>query len=270
MEIQQLLSFFPGIIAGFILGLTGAGGSIIAIPLLIFSLHITVAEAGPVALFSIAISASVAVSTALRQGIVRYRAAGLITIISILLTPTGIWVAHRLPDPLLMALFSGVLVIAAWYMYHRSSYLAAPLSKDFCPPCHFSLESGHLIWTIPCARGLIFSGIITGFLSGLLGVGGGFITIPALRKVSDLPIQAVIATSLAITALISTIGVISATSMGYMNWSLALPFSTGTVTGTLIGRRYAYHFDETRLQRSFAILAWGIALIMFTKAVYFI
>jgi uncharacterized membrane protein YfcA len=265
MEIL-LLGFLLGIFTGLVLGLTGSGGTIIAVPLLIFGLHATVAEAAPIALLSIALSATVATLPAFRQGIVRYRAAGLIATTGLLTAPIGIWIARQLPDSLLTLLFAGVLAFAAWYMY-RQSDRSAVQKEELSLPCQLNLESGRLIWTLPCARELAFSGITTGFLSGLLGVGGGFIIIPALRKISNLPMQSLMATSLAITALISVTGVIAATSMGFMNWLLALPFSAGTITGTLIGRRYTDRFDEVKLQRGFAMLACCISLGMVIQTI---
>jgi uncharacterized membrane protein YfcA len=267
MEIQWL-GILPGIVTGFVLGLTGSGGAIIAVPLLIFGLRATVAEAAPVALLSVGVSAAVATYPAFRQKIVRYRAASLIAGTGMLITPAGVWVAQQFSDALLTGLFSAVLTYAAWYMYRKSQEAPVQPGITASPPCQLDLESGRLIWTIPCTKGLLASGTTTGFLSGLLGVGGGFIIIPALRKVSDLPMKTLIATALSITALISLAGVVSATSMGFMNWSLALPFTAGTVTGTLLGKRYAHNFDEIKLQRGFAILAWGIAFSMFVKAMY--
>ncbi|MBE7527381.1 sulfite exporter TauE/SafE family protein [Betaproteobacteria bacterium PRO4] len=266
MEIQWL-GILPGILTGLVLGLTGSGGAIIAVPLLVFGLQATIAEAAPVALLSVAVSAAVATYSAFMQRIVRYRAAVVIASTGMLIAPAGIWVARQLPDSLLTVLFSVVLAFAALYMFRQGKRAMLPEETAY-PPCQLNLESGRLIWTIPCARGLLLSGVATGFLSGLLGVGGGFITIPALRKVSNLPMKSLMATALAITALVSATGVISATSMGFMNWPLALPFTTGTVAGTLAGRRYAHRFDETKLQHGFAILAWGISLVMIIKAAY--
>lgn len=267
MEVQWL-GIFPGVFTGLVLGLTGSGGAIIAVPLLIFGLGATVAEAAPVALLSVGVSAAVATYSSFRQKIVRYRAASLIAGTGMLITPVGVWVAQQFSDALLTTLFSAVLVYAAWYMYRKSRESATQPEMAVSPPCQLDLESGRLIWTIPCARGLLASGATTGFLSGLLGVGGGFIIIPALRKVSDLPMKTLIATALSITALISLTGVISATSMGFMNWPLALPFTAGTVAGTLIGKHYAHSFDEAKLERGFAILTWCIALSMLIKGAY--
>ncbi len=264
----QWLGILPGVFTGFILGLTGSGGAIIAVPLLIFGLNATVAEAAPIALLSVGVSAAVATYSSFRQKIVRYRAASLIAGTGMLITPAGIWIARQFSDELLTILFSAVLTYAAWYMYRKSRVSATQPEAVTSPPCQLDLESGRLIWTIPCAKGLLASGAATGFLSGLLGVGGGFIIIPALRKVSDLPMKTLIATALSITALISLTGVISATSMGFMNWALALPFTAGTIAGTLVGKRYAHSFDEAKLQRSFAILAWCIAFSMLVKVVY--
>lgn len=266
MEIQWF-GILPGILAGFVLGLTGSGGSILAVPLLVFGLSATVAEAAPVALLSVGVSAAVATYSSFRERVVRYRAASLIAGTGMLITPIGIWVAQQFSDALLTILFSAVLAYAAWYMYHKS-HASAAQPVIVIPPCQLSLESGRLIWTIPCAKGLFAAGTATGFLSGLLGVGGGFIIVPALRKVSDLPMKMLVATALSITALISLAGVVSATSMGFMNWALALPFTAGTVAGTLLGKRCTHIFDETSLQRNFAILAWCIALSMLIKAIY--
>lgn len=267
MEVQWL-GIFPGVFTGLVLGLTGSGGAIIAVPLLIFGLGATVAEAAPVALLSVGVSAAVATYSSFRQKIVRYRTASLIAGTGMLITPAGVWVAQQFSDALLTVLFSAVLIYAAWYMYRKRRESATQPEMAVSSPCQLDLESGRLIWTIPCARGLLASGAITGFLSGLLGVGGGFIIIPALRKVSDLPMKTLIATALSITALISLSGVVSATSMGFMNWALALPFTAGTITGTLVGKRYAHSFDEAKLQRGFAILAWCIAFGMLVKVIY--
>lgn len=269
MEIQWL-AVLPGIFTGLVLGLTGSGGAIIAVPLLVFGLHTTIAESAPITLLSIAVSAAVATCTAFMRGIVRYRAAALIAATGMLVAPAGIWIARQLPDLLLTVLFAVVLAFAAGYMYRLGRRFVQPalLEEASYPPCQLSLESGHLIWTLPCAKGLLFSGMATGFLSGLLGVGGGFITIPALRKVSNLPMQTLTATALAITALISVAGAVSAASMGFMNWLIALPFTGGTVIGTLTGRRCAHHFDEAKLQYSFVILAWCISLGMIVKVIY--
>ncbi|MDF0678976.1 MAG: TSUP family transporter, partial [Nitrosomonas sp.] len=76
MEIQWL-AILPSVFTGLVLGLTGSGGAIIAVPLLVFGLHTTIAEAAPIALLSIAVSAAVATCNAFMQGIVRYRAAAL-------------------------------------------------------------------------------------------------------------------------------------------------------------------------------------------------
>jgi uncharacterized membrane protein YfcA len=76
------------------------------------------------------------------------------------------------------------------------------------------------------------------------------------------------ATSLAITALIATTGVISAIAIGAMQWSIALFFCTGTIAGILLGRMFAERLAGPRLQQGFATLAGGIALAMIVKVIW--
>ncbi len=117
---------------------------------------------------------------------------------------------------------------------NRSSGCAA-----FKRPCLLDGLDGRLVWTWPCVRALTLSGLVAGSLSGLLGVGGGFVVVPALKRVTDLQMQVILATSLAIIALIAAIGVASATFMGGMNWSIATPFAGGAIVGMLFGRRFS-------------------------------
>lgn len=87
-----------GAIVGLILALTGAGGAILAVPLLLFVLHLSVAEAAPVALLAVGLSAAVGAVIGLRAGIVRYRAAMLMAVTGTVFSPAGLWLAHRLPN----------------------------------------------------------------------------------------------------------------------------------------------------------------------------
>lgn len=266
MEID-LIPFLLGSLTGVMLALTGAGGAILAVPLLIFGLHLTVAESVPIALLAVCLSAAAGAIVALIQGKVRYRAASLIAFTGAIASPMGIWLAQKLPNAPLTILFAAVLVYVAVDMFKQSRQDQEIIStvNASSQPCLIENADGRLIWTWVCARALALSGSIAGFLSGLLGVGGGFVVVPALKKVTNLQMESILATSLAIVALISAIGVTSATLMGGMNWTIAIPFTIGALTGMLVGRIFASHIAGPKLQQVFAFVAICIAVGMIVK-----
>lgn len=253
----MLLAAALGSAVGLILALTGAGGAIIAVPLLIFALHWDVAQAAPVALLAVAASATVGAIMGLRAGIVRYRAAALMAGVGSLVAPLGVFLAHRLPPAPLALLFSAVLGFVAWRMFRQSGN-SAPSADPAA--CHLNDQTGRFDWTAPCARALSLAGLLTGFLSGLLGVGGGFLIVPALRRSTDLPMNSIVATSLMVIALVSASAVAVSAAAGRLDLTVALPFSGGAVAAMLAGRVLAGRLAGPRLQRGFAVLAGAVAV----------
>ncbi|MFX1671460.1 sulfite exporter TauE/SafE family protein [Paraburkholderia sp. A2WS-5] len=275
MDATTLASAALGSVVGLILALTGAGGAIVAVPLLVFGLGLGVAQAAPIGLFAVALAAGIGALLALRDGTVRYKAAALMAAAGALISPAGLWVAHRVPDAPLMLAFALVMMRVAWRMFRQQRAQENGAARDPqgepCPtdlPCRLNLERGKLDWTAPCARALALSGAMAGFLSGLLGVGGGFVIVPALKRASDIPMQGIVATSLAVIALVSTAGVAASAASGNMLWLNALPFAAGALAGMLGGRGFARHVSGARLQQSFAVFAGCVALGMAVKAVH--
>ncbi|MGY6269003.1 sulfite exporter TauE/SafE family protein [Achromobacter denitrificans] len=250
---------------GLILGLTGAGGAIMAVPLLVFGLHLQMAQAAPIALLAVGLSAALGAALGLRKGSVRYRAAGFMAATGIVVSPLGLWAARRLPNAPLAIVFAGVLGVVAWRMWNQGSRPAAAAPR--VPPCQLNAGTGRLRWTAPCARALTGTGVVAGFLSGLLGVGGGFVIVPALRRSTDLTMQAIVATSLAVIALVSASGVVAAAAGGHLDWEIAAPFTAAAVLGMLAGRAVADRFPPRRLQQSFAVFAAAVAVAMLAKGV---
>lgn len=258
-----------GAIVGLILALTGAGGAILAVPLLLFLLHLGVAEAAPIALLAVGLSAAVGTIVGLRTGIVRYRAAVLMAGAGMLCSPLGLWLAHRLPNGSLTLLFAAVLAYVALRMFRQA---AEPKSKPIpslpLQPCQLNTDTGRFIWTAACTRALAVSGIGAGFLSGLLGVGGGFVIVPALRRATNAPVQSIVATSLAVITLVSVSGVLSTAIAGRMNWQVGLPFAAGATMGMLGGRLVASRLSGPRLQQGFSLVAGLIAIGMVAKVIF--
>jgi len=251
---------------GLILGLTGAGGAIMAVPLLVFGLHLQVAQAAPIALLAVGLSAALGAVLGLRKGQVRYRAAGFMAITGIIVSPLGLWAARRVPNAPLAIIFACVLGMVAWRMWTQGARPAAAASDaPRMPPCRLNAGTGRLRWTAPCARALTGTGVIAGLLSGLLGVGGGFVIVPALRRATDLPMQAIVGTSLAVIALVSASGVAAAAAGGHLDWGIAAPFTAAAVLGMLAGRGVADRFPPRRLQQSFALFAGAVAAAMLAK-----
>lgn len=262
----MILALLLGAAVGIVMGLTGAGGGILAVPLLVFGMQLTVAEAGPVGLLAVGISAAVGAGIGLQAGIVRYRAAVLIAGSGVLLAPVGVWLAHRLDTRLLSLLFAGVL---AWVAYRTlkdiNGHGVEARAPDVDRPCIRDDVGGRFIWTGKCAGVLALAGASAGILSGLLGVGGGFVIVPALQRFSNLAAQSVVATSLAVIALVSLAGVAAGLSAGQLNAEIALPFAGGSVLGMGVGSVLRSHLPPKGLKLAFAAICLLVAVGMVAK-----
>jgi uncharacterized membrane protein YfcA len=263
----MLTSLVLGLAVGLILALTGAGGGILAVPLLVFGTQIGVAQAGPIGLMAVGMAASLGAILGLRAGVVRYRAALLVAIAGMLFSPAGLWLARRIDNRWLSVLFALTLLYVALNTFRKTrGVAAAPHAKPRAPVCVRGLDTGRFIWTRPCARALALSGSVAGLLSGLLGVGGGFVVVPALQRYTDLAMQPAVATSLAVIALISAAGVATSAASGALAWSIALPFSAGALAGMLGGRSLSKRLSGAHLQIAFAAVSAMVAVGMIAKA----
>lgn len=259
------LSLLMGAAVGVVLALTGAGGGILAVPLLVFGLQLQMAQAAPVGLLAVGLAAAVGAMLGLREGIVRYRAALMIGVTGMFVAPLGVRLSHLLPNAPVMGLFAAVLGWVAWRNLRRrpAAASAAPAKR---PVCAMNPQTGRLSWRAPCTAMLALTGAVSGLLSGLLGVGGGFVIVPMLSEISDVPSRGIVATSMAVIALVSVGGVLGAASQGAMDWRIALPFAAGAAAALVAGRRFSARWSGVRLQQAFGLLAAGVAVMMLWRA----
>jgi hypothetical protein len=257
-----LLASCLGAVIGVVLALTGAGGGVLAIPLLVFGLHLPVQQAAPVGLVAVGLAAALGAVLGLRQGVVRYRAAALIGLAGVCMAPVGVAAAQRLPAQPLLAAFALVLGYTAWRMLRikEPHHLASNL------PCQVEQGRVQLTWTRKCARALFGTGVVSGLLSGLLGVGGGFVIVPALTRHTNLNAVSIQSTSLAVIALVSVSGVGAAAWQGTVPWAAGVPFAAGAAAGLLVGRQFAQKLNGRAMQVAFAWFALGVALLMLARA----
>ncbi len=267
------ISILLGLFVGFVLAITGAGGAILSLPLLVFFLHLKMIEAAPISLMAIMLSAGVAAGLGLRSGIVRYKAATLLATFGVLCAPLGVIVAHQLPEKALAILFSIVLLIVSWRSFQKFQTPTLLIGDDCddpngCddaekaePACAVNPATSKLFWTAPCTKRLILTGGFSGFLSGLLGVGGGFIIVPTLHSISNLETKMIVATSLAVIALVSMASAFSYAGHGIILWDIALPFVSATVFGMLLGR-----VAHSKISSHISVLIFGILSLIIAVA----
>jgi uncharacterized membrane protein YfcA len=273
------LSLGFGAVVGFSLGLTGGGGSIFAVPLLVYGLGVEPREAVGISLAAVGTTALVGAIQRLRSHEVEIRVGLLFAGAGILGAPLGAWVGKFIPGTVLLVLFALLMLIVAVRMWLKASrkpeeahIVRARSYQDLddreAPACRHD-PGGRLKFTAKCTIVMSAVGLLTGVLSGLFGVGGGFIIVPALVFFSTMNIHRAVATSLLVISLISASGVASYLIAGE---SLALDitgfFVLGGVLGLGLGTILSHRLSGAKLQKIFALAMAGIALFIVIQNVF--
>jgi len=210
----MMLAILFGGLVGFALGLTGGGGGVFAVPLLVFGLAVAPREAVGISLAAVGGTAISGALPRLLRREIELRIGVLFAISGMLGAPLGAYLSTFVPGNVLLTLFALLMFVVAYRMWSKSQTPEVAIATDRCgqdadrATCQRD-EDGQLILTSKCARLLVLVGIATGLLSGMFGVGGGFVIVPALVLFSGMAIHRAVATSLFVIVLISLSGFIA-------------------------------------------------------------
>ena len=253
-----------GAVVGTVLALTGAGGGVMAVPLLVLVLHWPLGEAAPTALLAVGFAAALGAVNGMQTGQVRWRAALLMGGAGMLGAPVGIAMSRVLPSAPLLWGFATLMLWLGWRQWPRPHAVEAP-HHEAKPACIVNPHNGRLHWTSRCARAVAGTGLLSGTLSGLIGVGGGFVIVPALKRHTNLALRQVQLTSLAVIALVAISGVASAALHGQLPWHEALPFTGGAMAAMLLGRQLADKMPPVWSHRFFSASCILVATLLLTR-----
>ncbi len=247
--LDETLALVVGAVVGLALGATGSGGSLLAIPLLVYAVGTSVQTATALSLALVALSALIGAGEALRHGTVRIKA-------GLLFGGTGIMggvigaVLHPLFKPEVLLILLGVLIVAAAaQMWWRSDG----------PPQQTGTESCADRFPHACRVKAASLGFVVGILTGLFGVGGGFIIVPALTLWLGFPVRIAVGTSLFIVALVAAGGLATHVRGVGLDRALFFPLAIGGIPGMLSGRVFTRLVSQQTLTRTYAGLAFAVA-----------
>lgn len=259
---MEIIGYIAAIFVGITLGLVGSGG-FLALPILVYLFHIIDPEiATAYSLFLVGVVSIVGVFLKNKQGFVSYKTAiyfGIPTVIAIFLTRkflmpaipetifsfNGFAITKRL---IVMSLLAISMMIASYFMIDRKKAESElPLNKK-----NKTMN--------------FLGGLMIGSLSGIVGIGGGFIIVPALLKIGNLSMKMAVGTSLLIVALNSAFGFLGSVSHFVIDWKLLLLFSLFSVSGMLVGNLISKKIDGKHLKVSFGwFVLFAGAVIMINE-----
>ncbi|HEY0982900.1 sulfite exporter TauE/SafE family protein [Schlesneria sp.] len=265
------LSLIFGAVVGLSLGLTGGGGAIFAVPLLVYGLNLNPREAVAISLAAVGATSFIGFLHRWKLGEVELRTGLLFAIAGMVGAPLGTWIASRIPEAILLLAFGGLMVIVAMRLWQQASHPVLPPAvcpvpdQEDGPTCRRD-ATGALILTSRCTVLLLIVGVLTGILSGLFGVGGGFVIVPALVLFSGMSIHRAVGTSLMVIALVSVSGVAAQAWAGrVIDPVVTALFVAGGIAGLFAGQRIGRRLSGPMLQKVFVIAILAVAAFVILR-----
>jgi uncharacterized protein len=256
---MEVFGYIASVSIGIILGLMGGGGSILSIPILVYLFHVDAVMASAYSLFIVGTTSLIGAIPKYREHLVNIRTGfifGIPSIASIFITRK--WIVPTIPDVLfsfndfqitkrilLLGTFALLMILASYSMIRKPGE-----TKNDDHEVRIFLT--------------MFEGLLIGFLTGLVGAGGGFLIIPALVLLTRLPFKTAVGTSLFIIAINSLIGFFGDVLNYQMNWTFLLTITSLAVAGIFIGNRLQKNVSSQKLKRAFGwlILAMGLFILI--------
>lgn len=243
---MELIGYVACIFIGVVLGILGGGGSILSIPILVYLLNIDVVMASAYSLFIVGTTSFVGAIPKYKKHLVNLRTGfffGLPSIVTIFITRK--WIVPSIPEIVYqtesLTLTKRVLILGVF------AILMILASISMIRPSKEITNNNHRFRVVL----VIIEGIIIGFLTGLVGAGGGFLIIPALVLLTGLPFKTAVGTSLFIIAINSLVGFLGDVLNYSMDWKLLLSVTALSVIGILIGDRISKKIPAATLRKSF-------------------
>jgi len=275
---MPVITLLMGAVIGISLGLTGGGGAIFAVPMLIYGLGVSPLDAVGISLAAVGTTSLVGFFHRWRLGQVEVRTGLLFAAAGMVGAPIGSRIAGLIPESLLLVLFACLMAMVAVRFWQQASLPILPVkpSDPTCPAgdeidgptCRRDAE-GNLLLNSPCAVLLLCVGVATGVLSGMFGVGGGFVIVPALVLFSGMSMRRAVGTSLAVITLVSVSGVASHLLQGReIDPSITGLFILGGLGGLFAGQRIGRRLSGASLQRVFAVAIMAVACFVIFRSVY--
>lgn len=263
MTLMQVLGFVCSMLIGVSLGLIGGGGSMLTIPVLVYLLGINPILSTAYSLFVVGTTSLVGSIDYMRKQQIHYSAVLLFAIPSfVAIFLTRRYLIPAIPDQLLinesirlsktlafMLLFAFIMLGASILMIagHKTQIHADPVLLSYSYPL------------------IVPTGLLVGTLTGLVGIGGGFLIVPALVLLIKLPMKRAVGTSLLIIAANSLIGFLSDTISGRVNWPFLLEFTTLAILGILLGSYLSRFISSLKLRKAFGWTALGLSIFIIVK-----
>lgn len=251
------LAFSVGIAIGALLGLLGGGGSILAVPALVYALNLPLSEAIPNSLLVIGIASATGALPKIRAHAIEWRMAGIFAVTGIAGTILGSTIGRHVPDNAVLLGFAVVMIAAGIRMLRGGDDVGTACSTD---------GSG-INWR-RCAPRAIPTGFGVGILTGLFGVGGGFLVVPALVLLLGIEMSMAIGTSLVVIVANSAAGLGAQLDGLGSNWALTVAFAGAAIGGSLLAGRYSSRVDSATLQRWFAYLVFAVAAFVAVDTIF--
>lgn len=264
---MDIFAILAGLATGMMLGLFGSGGSIIALPALMYLLHVDPKSAIAMSLGVVGVTATLAALDHWRRGNVDVHVAFVFGLFGVMGTFAGARLGLLTPVVIQLGLFALVMYAAAWRMLKKPALATTPApGVQAVGGGAAALGGCHGLFS-PCMGHIALHGIGVGVLTGLVGVGGGFLIVPALVLLSGIPMKQAVGTSLAIVAAKSYAGF-----AGYMggvpiDWGVMAGFTAVTVIGSFLGAHFSTHVSQEVLKKAFAWFLVVVATYILFKSV---
>jgi uncharacterized membrane protein YfcA len=256
MTLIQILGFFCSILIGLSLGLMGGGGSMLTIPVLVYLLGINPLLSTAYSLFVVGATSLIGSVNYIRKQQIHYQAALLFSLPSF----SAIFFIRRyvipvIPDPIFINESVRLSKSIAFMLLFAIVMLAASVSmiRD--------RKRQNSVATVPPRYDyflLVLTGLLVGSLTGLTGIGGGFLIIPALVLLVQLPMKRAIGTSLLIIAANALIGFLCDPVHSRIDWPFLLGFTALAVLGILIGSYLSRFISSYKLRK---IFGWSVLVL---------